>query len=427
MLPPAAPYTRDRRTLAAFALLVTLGGLQVTLGTVLPYLRAELDLSYAAASLHLSAFAVAGVPTSLLAARLQRHAGRIGVVATGAVGMVGGIVVLVLAGTQAVTLAGAALLGGGATLAFIGLWSALSDQHGERRAVVLSEGEAAVSVGTLSLPLAVGASEAAGAGWRAGLLVGAGLALATLAVLRLAGGVHEAPPAASAVPLPWRRLAPLLGALTCFVAVEWTLTTWMAIHLDENAGLGREAAVALSSVFFAAMLAGRLAGSRLARRVGARTLLVAALAVLVAALPVLALATGPGVALAGLLLCGATAGALFPLGSALVFAAAGAASTRASGAIMRLSAVAVILAPVTVGALAEAAGLRIGLAAAAVLPLAGLFLLARPRWQRHDHGSWATSTSGPSSPATRSRTSSAGVAWGSSTAPASCAPTARSR
>ncbi len=72
----------------------------------------------------------------------------------------------------------------------------------------------------------------------------------------------------------------------------------------------------------------------------------------------------------------AATGALFPLASALVLAAAGPASTRASGATMAVAAVGVLVGPLTIGTLAEDAGLRTALAAAAVLPVTALAVLA---------------------------------------------------
>jgi fucose permease len=382
--PPASPprataYRRDRRTLAAFGLLAALGALQVSIGAVLPYLRAEPGLSYAAASLHLTAFAAAGVPTAVTAAAVQRRISRLGLVALGALGMVVGVGVIAAAGSTVASLTGAALLGAAAVWAFVGLWSALSDQHGERRAIVLSEGEAAVSAGTLALPLMVASAQGAGAGWRAGLLTTAGVAGLMLVAVRLAGGVEEGMPRASEQPLALRQLWPLLAAVACCVGFEWTLTTWMATHLHEGVHLQRETAVALSSTFFCAMLAGRLLTSRLARHFSARSVLIGALFAVVTALPLLLATASAAVATLGLVLTGAATGALFPLASALVLAAAGRASTRASGTIMLLAAIAVLAAPLAVGGLAELVGLRTALVCAAALPITtvGLVLSAR--------------------------------------------------
>jgi fucose permease len=374
------PYRRDHRTIAAFGLLAALGSLHTVLGATLPYLRADLGLGYRAASLHLTAFAVGGLVAGLSGTAIQDRASRLGLVVLGTLSAVTGVVLVAVAGAFAVSLVGAGLIGAGATHAFIGIWSGLSDQHGERRAVALTEGEVAVSVGNLSLPLAVGVAAAAGLGWRAAVVaVVVAVAAGLLGVRR--SGVQEPASAetiAAAAPAreAMRGLAPLLLVVACVVGLEWTLTTWLSSYLDDEVALPRATAVALTSTFFAAVLGGRLLSSRLARRVGARTLLAGALGLLLAGLPVLLAARGIPVALAGIVPVGAATGALFPLASSLVLAAAGPASTRASGATMAVASLGVLVAPLTIGVLAEEQGLRVALVAVAVLPLVALGALA---------------------------------------------------
>ncbi|HWT94619.1 MAG TPA: hypothetical protein VN238_16605, partial [Solirubrobacteraceae bacterium] len=84
-------------------------------------------------------------------------------------------------------------------------------------------------------------------------------------------------------------------------------------------------------------------------------------------------------AIAGIVPVGAATGAFFPLASALVLAAAGPASTRASGATMTVASIGVLAAPLTIGALAESEGLRTALVAVAVLPVLALLVLAARR------------------------------------------------
>jgi predicted MFS family arabinose efflux permease len=298
------PYRRDHRTIAAFGLLAALGSLHTVLGATLPYLRADLGLGYRAASLHLTAFAVGGLVAGLSGATIQDRASRLGLVMLGTLTAVTGVVLVALAGAFAVSLVGAGLIGAGATHAFIGIWSGLSDQHGDRRAVALTEGEVAVSVGNLSLPLAVGVAAAAGLGWRAAVVVVVAAVAAGLLGVRRSGVQEPASAETIAAAAPAREamrgLAPLLLVVACVVGLEWTLTTWLSSYLDDEVALPRATAVALTSTFFAAVLGGRLLSSRLARRVGARALLAGALALLLAGLPVLLAARGIPVALAGI-------------------------------------------------------------------------------------------------------------------------------
>jgi hypothetical protein len=61
------PFNRDRRTWAAYLLLGLFAYLETSIGPVMPFLRAELGLGYAVASLHFSAFAAGGVAAGLTA------------------------------------------------------------------------------------------------------------------------------------------------------------------------------------------------------------------------------------------------------------------------------------------------------------------------------------------------------------------------
>ncbi len=377
-LPDGTPYRRDARTLAAFGLLLGLGLLQATLGVVLPYLRDELDLDYTAASLHVTAFAVGGFVAGLSGAAVAARVGRRWLVVAGAGGSAAAALLLTLAGSAALTLASALLLGLTLTWAFVALWSALSDQHGDRRAVALSEGEVGVSLGTLSLPLVVSASAALGAGWRAGLLVAALAPVAGVLAVRAAGiaeplGEEDEPAddAAAAVRSATRgrgRLVALLAITVCVVGLEWTLSTWLISYFDDDVGLERETAVALGSGFFAAMLAGRLIASRIARRRYAGDVFLLALGTVAVGVPLLVAVTEPAVAVAGSVVAGLGAGALFPLASALVLEAAGPRSTAGSGATLAAASVGVLLAPLAIGALADAFGLRGALACTMILP-----------------------------------------------------------
>src|SRR5690349_1925410 len=71
-------FTRDRFTWLAYLMLAYYAYMQATLGTLMAFLRVELDVSYTVSGLHMSAFALgmmgAGLTSDRLAARLGRGA-----------------------------------------------------------------------------------------------------------------------------------------------------------------------------------------------------------------------------------------------------------------------------------------------------------------------------------------------------------------
>ncbi len=383
---PVMPYRRDARTWAAFGLLLALGLLQGTLGVALPYLREELDLEYAAASLHVSAFAIGGLAAGLSGALVASRIGRRALIVAGAAGTSLAGALLTLASSLEQSLACALLLGLALTFSFIGLWSALSDHHGDRRAVALSEGEVAVSLGTLSLPLAVSLAAATEAGWRAGLVAAASVPLAGAIAVRATGVTEPAAAdgnARSGAAAPVRgRLISLLAIIVCVVGMEWTLSTWMISYFDDDVALPREVAVALGSGFYGAMLAGRLIASRLARRRYAGDVFFMALGTALVGIPMLVAVPHAAIAVPASLIAGLGTGALFPLAAALVLEAAGPRSTAGSSATMVAASLGVLLAPLTIGALADALTLRGALACTLLLPLLAALLAVHARRAR---------------------------------------------
>jgi MFS family permease len=130
------------------------------------------------------------------------------------------------------------------------------------------------------------------------------------------------------------------------------------------------------------VLVGRTLGSRLARRHGPASLLGIALGVTAAGFAVLWTSTAPVPALLGLSLLGIGLGNLYPMGASLAVALAPGQSALASGRVVAMSSFAVVLAPLTVGTLADATSLKVALSVVpvmVVLAAVGLMLVGQAR------------------------------------------------
>ena len=367
--------TRDRLTWLAYALLAWFAYLQASPGLVVGRLRDELDLGYAAGGLYVAAFALGSTVGGLATTRCERALGRrrlvwasAGVLAVGAVGLTAGP-------TFATTLAAVLVMGVGGGLLLSGLQAVLADHHGERRTVALAEANVAASLGYLALVGGLTAAAALGVDWRVALL-------ASLVVPAVLGRVHrdlvfDRSPGAAAegaghgLPAAYRLAAAILVGTT---AVEWSVTAWGASFVEDAVGTSGDTAVALMAGYFGGFLVGRVAGSRLAARVDPARLLAAALVTALAGFAVLWTAASTAQAVTGLALLGLGVGNFFPMALALAVGLAPEHAGEASGRAVAASAGAVRLAPVTVGALADVASLRLALL---VLPvLLGLSLVA---------------------------------------------------
>jgi MFS family permease len=374
-------YRRDRVTWVAFAALLAFGVLNAGLGASLPYIRAAEHVSYLGGVLHQVAFALGGGLAGAALARDRRGPGRTAAIALGLGGAGAAWLGVGYGGVLALTAAAAFLVSLLATTALIRLWAVLADVHGERRAVAMTEGEVAVSLGGIVAGPLIGLLAATALGWRSAFLAGAlvaGVAAVACVATRMPPSARPAAEAADPDTDGSRRLPPTLVVVVAIVGLEFALSFWLASYLTDDVGVGRRTAVAMVGGLYAANLGGRLLASRLARAVGPAPILAGAIGVSVAGMPIL-LGAGDGWAAAvGITVTGAGIGALFPLTSSLHVEASPRSADGAIGQVLLVAAAGQLLGPLAVAALAQASGLRVGLL---VLPV--LALLAALGLQRH--------------------------------------------
>jgi fucose permease len=230
-----------------------------------------------------------------------------------------------------------------------------------------------VSLAGILTPLLIAALAATTLSWRFAFVLGAGTAGLAVAWLRRAG---LTPPADGDVQARSRDARPGRGwqqstliIVFAIVALEFSLSFWLASYLNDEIGLARDTAVAAVSGLYASSLVGRLLASRLARRVSAERLLAAALGTALLGLPVLLIASDAPVAAVGIAVAGIGIGAMFPLTSSLHVKASPLSADGALGQVLTVAAPGQLVGPLTVAAIAQAAGLRAGLLVLPVLTL----------------------------------------------------------
>ena len=358
-------FRRDRLTWIAYVVLAWFAYLQAAPGLVIGHLRDELHLSYSVGGLHVAAFAAGAMVAGLIAARLERGLGRRALFWSAAALMGAGAIGLTAGRVAEVTVGSVLVMGFGGGLLLVTIQAVLADHHGEQRAVALAEANVAASIAYLLLIGVLSLTAALGAGWRIALL--ASLAVPALAWLSNRRLAIDAPPPSRVAQgrLPgvfWVAAAMLF----CTTAVEWCITAWGATFVEDATGVSTDTAVALMAGYFGGVLAGRTLGSRLARRHDPARLLALALAVTAAGFAILWPSAAPAQALAGLSLLGLGLGNLFPMGMSVTVALAPERTALASGRAVAMTSLAVLLAPLTVGALADATSLT---AALGVVPV----------------------------------------------------------
>lgn len=356
----ASTFHRDRFTWVAYVLLAYFAYLQGAPGLVLAYLRDELEISYAVAGLHLSAFSAFAIVAGLLSAWLESVLGRVRLLWFAAVLMGAGAIGLTAGSVAAVTIGSVGVMGFGGGLLLATIQAGLADHHGSLRAVALAEANVAASSSYLVLIAVLSATAALTMSWRVAVL--AVLAVPALMWWRNRGLTVET----THVRVARGRLPGVFwiaaAMLFCVVGAEWCITAWGASFVETAVELPADVAIAVMAGYFGGVLAGRMAGSRLAHRHDPTRLLAYALAVAAVGFAILWPATNLVQALIGLVLVGIGIGNLFPMGMSLTVALVPERAVLASGRAVSAGSFAVLIAPLTVGTLADATSLKAALA-----------------------------------------------------------------
>ena len=178
---------------------------------------------------------------------------------------------------------------------------------------------------------------------------------------------------------PTRALAGLCLVAFCVLLSEGAIADWSAVLLSTDLGAGAGLAAAGFAAFSLTMAAGRFAGDRLAELLGPAGLLRVGGALVAVGLGGALLLGTPWAALVGFALTGAGLAGTFPV----LLSAAGRSTDLPAGTAISAVATAgyagFLVGPPTIGFVAEAAGLRVGLGVVVLLGVAVVLLAGEVR------------------------------------------------
>jgi fucose permease len=356
------PFKRDQFTWLAYFMLAYFAYLQTaTIGPLASFLRDELKLNYAEGALHGSAYAAGMILAGILGSTITRRWGRSATFWGGGAGMAAGALCLILGQSTLVTIPSTFVMGLLGTLLLSAINASLSDKHGPQRAIALTEANIAASISSTLAPLLLGGLAGIGLGWRAAILVAVlvwivGTALTYRISIPANETVsqttqHKAGKLPTAFWIFWS-----LGALGG--ALEAGIGFWGATLLNKTAGMPLETASGLVSVMFAAMVVGRIVGSRLTRRYNTSKLLLSTIIIVVVGFPIFWLATVPLLNVVGLFIVGLGIANLFPLALSASTSAAAAQSDTATAYISLGAGVSILVVPQVIGLIADQVGIH---------------------------------------------------------------------
>ena len=316
--------TKRRAGTAVFAVAFVILGLpDFGHGVAWPTMRSEFDRPLVDLGTFLTVAAAGYLVIAITAGRLAKAWGVEGLVLRATLFSASGLLLIAVAPTWPVVLAGSALCGLGAGGMDTGFNAAVALRQDGRLMGLLHAG---YGLGAAIGPIVMGASLARGGGWRPAYAVFAVASL--LLVVPIAGkSLGEAPPQTT-MGSPRGMLLPCL-AFFVYVSLEVTIGQWAFTSLTRHRGLGEFSASAFVGIYWIALTAGRLWLGLSGHRVAIPRLLGLAVAGAAAAAGILWL--GGPVAPAGLVVAGLALSVVFPLLMLLTPARVGA--DRAAAAV----------------------------------------------------------------------------------------------
>ena len=371
-------FHRDRFTWLVYLSLAFYAYFLNVLGPITPFLKDELQLSYTVSSFHFTAFAIGILFVGLGGHLIVQRIGRRRSLWLGLFGMSLSALLLLLGKSPIITIGASFLMGSIGSLILIIVPAALSDQHEEFKAVALSEANVIASLFATGAPLLVGWFAQWLGQWRFALGI-----LALFPIFMFLGMRNDRAPEISPVHEMSTRSSRALPklfwvywvALFLGVAVEFCMVFWSADYLEQVLGIGKASAAQAVSLFLAAMIMGRVIGSRLVQRFSPRA--VVSISILIAGLGFLLFWRTETViiGLSGLFLTGLGVANLYPLLLSLAIGAAHGSSDQAGARATLASGTAILALPLALGRFADAVGIRLAFGVVLVL-LISVFLIS---------------------------------------------------
>ena len=349
----------------ACAGLFTFGVMTSFLGATLPELSARLNFDLARGGALFSFLYFPQIPMVFLAGPLIDRFGKKPILAGGFLLCAAALVGIAYAPTYAVLAALLIALGLGGTSAMSASNTLIPDLYPENPSSPLNLAGVFFGVGAIFFPWLVALMAA-----RLGLVLTIWLITVMVAGVALVAILQTFPPASSGGGFDWREVrrlardpAVIILALVLFFysAIEISTAGWSRTFLERDLHALPQRSAVILTMFWVAMMVGRLAASQVVKRVRGPKLLLGAALGAVCGLFVVVMANSVAVASVGIVICGLTYAPVFPT-------TAGTASTyfpklfaTVFGILMAVGLSAGVILPPAIGYVAKIATVRAGI------------------------------------------------------------------
>jgi fucose permease len=351
----AEKFVRDRLQWLGYLLVGIYCFLIAAFGPIMPMLAHERNYDYTLTSYHFSAYALGVLLAGLSGDKFMSRFGRNNVLWGGVAGMVAGTATIIAAQHAIFSILGAFSVGlSGSVMGQVNT-SIMADRFKDDRAIAITETNISGSIFCSLAPLIVSLCVRAGLGWRTAFILPiVFIALLFLKFRTVANAfqkqVHRASARQNLPPLYWAYWSVVLLS----VGGEWSIVFWCTDFMIKVNKFSEADASAAVSVFLAAMLTGRVIGSRLTRSFHVRQLLTISAIIGLAGFLLFWLARIPMLNLAGLFIAGLGQSNVYPLTFASAIGAADEFQTNSATSRLSLaSGSANLLTPMLMGFIAE--------------------------------------------------------------------------
>lgn len=356
---------RDKPTLISYAQAACFGWLIFGSGPAINFLREDLNLSRATASVHSLGMTLGGIVAGLTGQRLIRQFGRGKLLRWASLVFAVGLVLFCFGLNIYFTLLGV-------TLSFIGgvtivqsTAAFLSTHHGHKAPAAISELHGvAAGIGLLS-PVLIGLFVTVGFSWRLALVVGAvaagaveifrGRNLNSYGIPKITEANNSHHDIAGKLP---REFWWACTAMICTSAVEYAMLLWSSDYLRTSGGFAKGASAIALGCIVGAMAVGRLLGSALSRKWNAEKMYSTSLLLALVGFLAFWSSTNSVLLVCALTVTGLGIALHFPFGIERAIKVSAGRPDKATARIAIATALSSGIAPFSIGILADQIGVR---------------------------------------------------------------------
>ena len=362
------PFVRDSLQWLGYLLVGIYCYVIAAFGPIMPLLASELNFSYTLTAYHFSAYALGVLVAGSTGDRVMNFLGRNKVLWLGTFLMLSGTVLIIVSHHPAFTIFGAWLVGCTGSIMGQANTTIMADRFKSHRALSITELNIAGSLFCCLAPIMVSLCVRTGIGWRGVFILPIVLVIFLYARYRNLANAYQK----TTVQAVLSQKLPLVywafwTVIWLSVAGEWSIVFWATDFMIHVNNFSKADASASVSIFLAAMLIGRVIGSRLSRYVHVRNLLEGSSILGIIGFLIFWLGKHPWINLAGLFVAGIGQSNVYPLTFASAIGVGSGQTNTATSRLSLASGIANLTTPMMMGYIADKSGIFYSYGVVAVL------------------------------------------------------------